>query len=37
VPAGKSVTFRYRMIITSGFLINDKEINDLANDFAAKY
>jgi len=37
VPAGKSVTFRYRMIITSGFHMNDKEINDLANNFASEY
>jgi len=37
VSSGKSVTFRYRMIITSGFHINDIEINDLANDFAARY
>ena len=37
VPAGKSVAFRYRMIITSGFHMDDKEINILANDFAARY
>jgi hypothetical protein len=37
IPAGKSVTFRYRTIITSGFHMNDKEINELANDFAARY
>ena len=37
VSSGKSVTFRYRMIITSGFHLNDKEINDLADDFAARY
>ncbi len=37
VPAGKSVAFRYRMIITSGFHMDDKEINVLANDFAARY
>jgi hypothetical protein len=37
VPAGKSVTFRFRMIITSGFHIDDVGINDLASDFATKY
>ncbi|MFZ0283329.1 MAG: PmoA family protein [Bacteroidales bacterium] len=37
IPSGKNVTFRYRMIITSGFNIDDKSINDLANDFAARY
>ncbi len=37
VPAGKSVTFRYRTIITSGIHLNDEEINDLADDFAARY
>jgi hypothetical protein len=37
VPSGKSVTFRYRMIITTGLHINDKEINDLADDFACRY
>ena len=37
VPAGMSVTFRYRMIITSGIHLNDKEINDLAAEFSGKY
>lgn len=37
IPAGKSVTFRYRIIITDGFHINDSEISDLANDFASRY
>lgn len=37
IPAGKSVTFRYRTIITSGIQLNDEEINILANDFAEKY
>lgn len=37
IPAGKSATFRYRTIITSGIHMKDTEINDLANDFAAKY
>ena len=34
LPAGKSVTFRYRTIITSGIHLNDEEINILADDFA---
>jgi hypothetical protein len=37
IPAGKSVTFRYRTMISSGFHMNDEEINDLANDFAGRY
>jgi hypothetical protein len=37
IPSGKSVTFRYRTIITSGIYLNDEEINRLANDFAGKY
>jgi len=37
IPAGKSVTFRYRTIITSGVHLNDEEINRLADDFAGKY
>jgi hypothetical protein len=37
ILAGKSVTFRYRMIISSGFFMNDKEINDLAADFGSRY
>ena len=34
---GKSVTFRYRVIISSGVYLNDAEINDLAKDFSKKY
>ncbi len=37
IPAGKSVTFRYRTIITSGIHMKDTEINDLANGFASEY
>jgi hypothetical protein len=37
IPARKSVTFRYRIIITSGIHLNDEDINGLANDFAARY
>jgi hypothetical protein len=36
IPAGKSVTFRYRTIITSGFHMDDAEINNLTNDFAGR-
>jgi len=36
IPAGKSVTFRYRTIITSGFYLDDRDINILASDFAGK-
>ncbi len=37
IQAGKSITFRYRTIITSGIHLNDEEINRLADDFAGKY
>jgi hypothetical protein len=37
IPAGQSVTFIYRTIITSGIHLNDDEINILANDFAGRY
>jgi hypothetical protein len=37
VPSGKSVTFKYRIIITSGFLMDDREINRLADEFAEMY
>jgi hypothetical protein len=37
IPAGKSVTFRYRTIITCGYYMDDKEINDLAQNFTARY
>lgn len=37
IQSGKSITFRYRTIITSGIHLNDEEINTLADDFAGKY
>jgi hypothetical protein len=37
IPAGKSVTFRYRTIISSGSHLNDGEIDGLADDFAGRY
>jgi hypothetical protein len=37
LPAGKSVTFRYRTIITSGYHMDDEEINNLAQNFASRY
>ena len=37
LPAGKSVTFRYRTIITSGYHMDDEEINNLAQNFASMY
>lgn len=36
IAAGQSVTFRYRVIITSNKHLTDQEINDLADDFAKK-
>ena len=37
IPAGKSATFRYRVIINSGADLTDPEINAYSEDFAAKY
>lgn len=37
IPAGQSVTFRYRVIISSGKHLTDKEINEYADDFADQY
>ncbi|MCH7658692.1 MAG: PmoA family protein [Bacteroidetes bacterium] len=37
IPAGQSITFRYRVIISSGAHLNDTEINAYADDFARKY
>jgi hypothetical protein len=37
IPAGKSATFRYRVIVNSGADLTDAEINAFADEFAAKY
>ena len=37
IPAGKSTTFRYRVIVNSGSHLTDAEINAFADDFAKKY
>lgn len=37
IPAGKSTTFRYRVIVNSGAYLTDNEINTYAEDFAGKY
>lgn len=37
VPAGESVTFRYRIIVASGKDLTDDDINKLADEFAKKY
>ena len=37
IPAGKSTTFRYRVIVNSGSHLTDAEINSYADDFAKKY
>jgi hypothetical protein len=37
IPAGKSATFRYRVIISSGSYLTDSEINKYSDDFAGKY
>ena len=37
IPAGKSIIFRYRVIIGSGSHLSEAEINAYADDFAKKY
>jgi hypothetical protein len=37
IPAGKSTTFRYRVIVSSGADLTDSEINSYSDDFAGKY
>ena len=37
IPAGKSTTFRYRVIINSGADLSDAQINTYADEFAGKY
>jgi len=37
VQAGKSITFRYRVIISSGTHLTDAEINNYTDDFTHKY
>ena len=37
IPASKSTTFRYRIIVYSGSHLTDAEINAYADDFAKKY
>ncbi len=37
IPAGQSITFRYRVIISSGVHLDDTEIDAYADDFAEKY
>ena len=37
IPAGKSLTLRYRIVISSGSHLTDTEINALADNFASKY
>ena len=37
IPSGKSLTLRYRIIISSGIHLTDAEINGYADDFASKY
>ena len=37
IPAGKSATFRYRVIISSGTHLTDSEINAYSDEFRKKY
>ena len=37
IPSGKSLTLRYRIIISSGVQLTDAEINGYTADFASKY
>ena len=34
IPAGESITFKYRIIVTSVTQLSEQEINDLADEFA---
>jgi hypothetical protein len=37
IPAGKSTTFRYRVIVSSGQYLTDEEINRYSKEFSEKY
>jgi len=37
IPSGKSVIFKYRIVINSGSHLTDDQLNSLADEFAAKY
>lgn len=37
IPSGKSATFRFRLIVSSGVDLTDAEINKYAEDFSGKY
>jgi len=37
IPSGQSVTFRYRLVISSNSHLTDAEINELSDDFSKKY
>jgi hypothetical protein len=37
IPAGKSITLKYRIIVNSGSHLSDEEINEFAAEFADKY
>lgn len=37
IPSGKSVTFRYRVVVGSGEHLSDAEINNLSEEFSLKY
>ncbi len=37
IPAGQSITFRYRVIVNSGTHLTDAEINVYADDFVERY
>lgn len=37
IPSGKSITFRYRVIISSGSHLSEAEMNAYADDFSGKY
>jgi hypothetical protein len=37
IPAGQTITFRYRVAVKSGTFLKSQEINDLAREFAGLY
>jgi len=37
IPAGQTVTFRYRVVVKSGTYLTPQDINAISDDFAIKY
>jgi hypothetical protein len=37
IPAGQTVTFRYRVVVSSGSFPSSDDINKIADEFGLKY